>query len=119
MPGLRNLDLLVSHGLARRHVSLLVGVTHDLGQVLRVERVQYVEEISSRRPLVLGEVVREVKHEGGILGHRWRELLHTQLVVSWDFDGGDGPLLEQLLLVREDGLEEVLVYLVLWRQVVL
>ena len=100
-------------------MALLVHVGHDLLQVLGVHRVEHVEEVASGWVLVLGEIVGEVQHEGLVLRQRRPQLLDRQLVVLRHLDGGDGPLLQQLLLLGEDRLEKIFVDLRLRRQVVL
>ena len=103
--------------LARRGHPLLVGVLHDLRQVVRVQRVEDVEEVLPRRTLVLRVLVRKVRQEDGVLLELGIERLHRQLVVVRDLDRRDGRLLVELLLPGEDVLQEVLVDEAFGRQV--
>ena len=98
---------------------LLVGVLHDLLEVLRLQRVEDVEEVLARRALAGGIRVGEVLHELRVLLEVRPERLHRELVVLWDVDLLDLGLLHQLLLADEDVLEEVLVDDVRVREVVL
>ena len=118
-PGLADLDGLRLHAFAGGRVSLLVRVRRDLHQVVVMQGTEDVEEVRSRWSLGLCEVVREVLHELRVLGHGGPEPLDAQFVVVRHLDGQDGRLLEQLLLLREDFLEEVLRDVGARRQVVL
>ena len=90
--------------------ALLVGVRHDVREVDRLERVQDVEEVRPRWPFPYWVFVWEVGHEDGVLGELRVDVLHRQFIVAWDLDVADLRLLEQLLLARQDRLEEVLVH---------
>ena len=96
-----------------------VGVVHDLAQVLGVDRVQHVEEVLPRRPLVLRVLGREVLHELGVLLELRPEAADRELVVVGHLDVVHGGLQQQRLLAREDLLEEVVGHQVLVREVVL
>ena len=113
------MDPIVGHTIACRGHPLLVGVVRDLQQVLWVQRVEDVEEVTARWAFVLSEVVRKVLSESRVLREGRPELFDAQLIVSGHVDGGDGLLEEQLLLLGEDRLEKIFIYLRLWRQVVL
>ena len=111
------MDPIVGHAIAGRGHPLLVGVVRDLRQVLWVQRVEDVEEVTARWAFVLSKVVREVLSESRVLREGRPELFDAQLIVSRHVDGGDGLLQEQLLLVGEDRLEEVFVDDTLVREV--
>ena len=113
------MDPIVGHAIAGRGHPLLVGVVRDLRQVLWVQRVEDVEEVTARWAFVLSEVVRKVLSESRVLREGRPELFDAQLIVSGHMDGGDGLLEEQLLLLGEDRLQEVFVDLGLRRHVVL
>ena len=98
---------------------LLVGVLHDLLEVLGLQRVEDVEEVLARRALASWIRVWEVLHEVRVLLEMRPERLHGQLVIMWDIHLLDVDLLHQLLLAGEDVLEEVLVDDVRVREVVL
>ena len=68
---------------------------------------------------MLSEVVREVLSESRVLREGRPELFDAQLIISGHMDGGDGLLLEQLLLFGKDLLEEVFVDVANRRHVVL
>ena len=113
------MDGLRLHAFAGGRVSLLVRVRRDLHQVVVMQGTEDVEEVRSRWSLGLRKVVREELHEFRVLGHGGPEPLDAQFVVVRHLDGQDGRLLEQLLLLREDFLEEVLRDVGARRQVVL
>ena len=117
LPELRHLDGLLLHGLAGGGVTLLVGVGHDLAQVVGVHGVEDVEEVLTRRPFVLGVLVGEVAVHGGIVFELRPQCLRGQLLVMRNFDGVDLVLLEQLLPASQHILEEVLVDEWLWWQI--
>ena len=100
-------------------VPLLAGVAEDLLQVVGVERVQDVEEIVTSRAFIFRENIGEILRELLVLLELRPELRHRELVVLRDLDLLHVLLLEQLLLIREDLLEEVFIHLALGRQVVL
>ena len=93
-PELRHLDGLLLHVVARGGHALLVGVVHDFGQVVRVQRVQNVEHVVPRRPFPFGELVREVRSKDRVVLERGEDALHTQLIVVRDLDRGYRSLLE-------------------------
>ena len=66
-PELRHLDGLLLHVVACGGVALFVGVVHDFGQVVGVQRVQDVEHVVPRRPLPFRELVREVRREDRVV----------------------------------------------------
>ena len=118
-PEVGDLDGLVLHPLALSSEPLLVGVGHDLGQVVRVDRVQDVEEIVSRRPFPFRIGVGEELHHVRVLLELRVERLDRQLIVVGHFDLDLLLLQEQALPAREHGLEEVLVDRLLVWEVVL
>ena len=67
LPVLGHLDGLSLHALSLRGHALLVGVAHDLREVVRVKRVEHVEEVHPRGALALWKLIREVLHELGVL----------------------------------------------------
>ena len=109
LPELGDLDRLCLAGLAVDGHALLVGVGEHLLQVVRVERVEHVEEVLPRRPLVLGVLVGEVAGQQVVLGELGPEAPDGQLIVVRDLDVADVFLPDQLLFVRQHLLEEVLV----------
>ena len=113
------MDPIVGHAVTGRGHPLFVGVVRDLRQVLWVQRVEDVEEVTARWAFVLSEVVRKVLSESRVLREGRPELFDAQLIISGHMDGGDGLLEEQLLLVGEDRLQEIFVDLGLRRHVVL
>ena len=90
---------------------------HNLGQILRVDRIEYVKEILPGRPLVLGELVREVLGERWVLFEIRPKVADRQLVILRHVDGVDVCSLEELLLIGEDLFHEVLGHLIVRRQV--
>ena len=89
---------------------LLVSVGHDLCQVVRVKRVEDVEEVIARRAFAHGILVREVLHELGVLQEHWIDSLDTELWILRHLDVNDLLLLHELLLSSQDLLDEVLVH---------
>ena len=98
---------------------LLVRMTHDLRQVLMMERVEDVEEVLARRTLVLWVRCREVLRELWVLLKLWPETPDGELIVVGDLDLVDVRLLHQHLLAGEDILQEVFIDTCFVRQVVL
>ena len=88
---------------------LLVRMTHDLRQVLMMERVEDVEEVLARWTLVLGIRRREVLGKLWVLLELWPEAADGELVVVGDLDLVDVRLLHEHLLAGEDILQEVFV----------
>ena len=88
---------------------MLVGVIHDLLQVVRVLGVEHIEEVLPWWSLPSWVLVREARHQVGVLLEHGIEGLHRELIVVWNLDESDFELLQQLLLPSEHGLEEVLV----------
>ena len=88
---------------------LLVRMTHDLRQVLMMERVEDVEEVLARRTLVLRVRCREVLGELWVLLELRPEPPDGELVVVGDLDLVDVRLLHEHLLAGEDILQEVFV----------
>ena len=87
--------------------SLLVGMGHDSLQVLGIQRVEYGEEIFSRRPFASWVLVGKELHEG-LIGLQVRpKVLHTELIIMRDSNLFGLPFLEELLPIGEDILEEV------------
>ena len=109
LPELCDLDGLGLGAVGAGAHALLVGVGHDLGEVLRVEGVEDVEKVVSRRPLALWVSGREVPHELCVLGELGPEIPHRELVVPGHLDGGHLGLPQQELLPGQHFLEEVLV----------
>lgn len=108
LPVLRHLDGLLLHVLALASQALLGGVLDDLLQVVRLQRVEYVEEVLSWRSLAFRVLVGEVALKDRVLSHRRVDVLDTELLVVWHFDEDHVRPLEQLLLPGEHLLDEVL-----------
>ena len=88
---------------------LLVRMTHDLRQVLMMERVEDIEEVLARWTLVLRVRCREVLGKLWVLLKLWPEPPDGELVVVGDLDLVDVRLLHEHLLAGEDILQEVFV----------
>ena len=88
---------------------LLVRMTHDLRQVLMMERVEDIEEVLARWTLVLRICCREVLGKLWVLLKLWPEPPDGELVVVGDLDLVDVRLLHEHLLAGEDILQEVFV----------
>ena len=116
-PVLRDLNrgLLVAVGICGH--ALLVGVLHHPLEVLRKDGIHDIEEVLTRRALVLGELGREVLGERGILLELRPQPPHRQLVVSGHGNILHVRLLEQLLLLGEHVPQEVLGHACLLGQV--
>ena len=100
-------------------MALLVGVAEQFTDVFRLERVQDVEEVVSRRSFVGWVMVREVTHDDRVLLELWIDVLDGELVVPRHLDGEHVHLLEQLLLPCQHRLQEIFVDHFLVREVVL
>ena len=111
------MDALLLHVLALGRHPLLVGMLEDLGEVVRIERVQHVEEILPRGALALRVLVREVRHEVCVLDEHGIQVLDAELIVSGDLYVVDLRLFEQLLLAAQDLLEKVLIDYCLIREI--
>ena len=107
-PRFRQLDSLRLSILARCGVALPVGVLYQVLHVLRVAGVEDVEEIGPVGQPAPRQLVREVLHEVGSILQLRPEVLHRELVVEGHLDHADLLDLDELLLLREDLLEEVL-----------
>ena len=66
-PELRHLNGLLLHVFAHGSHALLVGMVHDLVQVVRVQGVDDVEHVVARWPLSFRELVREVGDEDRVV----------------------------------------------------
>ena len=91
---------LVGSALGRH--PLLVGVSHDLGQVLRLFGVEHIKEVLPCRPLVGSKRVWKVRSNVLVLGKLGPECLDGQLIVVRDFDRIDLCLVKQTLLLNKD-----------------
>ena len=69
-------------------------MAHDLREVLRVQRVEHIEEIISGRAFPLRILVRKVREEVRVLGELWVEVGDAELVVLRYLDFLDLLLLE-------------------------
>ena len=78
---------------------MLVGVPHQVLQVLRVDGVQDVHEVLARRAFVFGKRVGEELHQIFVALELWVEVLDRQLVVVRDVNRLDLGLLQQLFLL--------------------
>jgi len=107
-PVLRHPDALRLHGLALGGIALLVGVSNDLCEVLRMNRVQDVEEVLPRWPLALRVPVGEELQHLRVLLELRPESLDGELLVLLDRNLVDLRLLQEVLLSAEDLVEEIL-----------
>ena len=98
---------------------LLIGMLHDLIEIIRLQRVKDIEEVLARRTLASWICIREVLHEICIFLEMRPQRLDRQFVVVWNIYLLDFGLLHQLLLANENVLEEVLVDDVGIREIVL
>ena len=104
------------HFLAFGGHSLLVGVAHHLLEIFWVDRVENVEEILSRWPLVLRILVREEGHHGRVLLELRIEILDRNLIVMRNLNLLNSALPQQLLFASQNILQEVLVdYILRWQ----
>ena len=108
LPVLGHLDGLVLPVLALACQALLCSMLDDLGQVVGLEGVQYIEKVIPWRTFAFRILVWKVQLELRVLSHGWIDVLHRQLLIVWHIDGHHVHLLEQLLLAGEHGLDEVL-----------
>ena len=118
-PCFRDLDRLLLRIGCLGRPSHLVGVAHDLAQVLGVQRIQDAEEVVPLWALALGKFVGEMLGERSIFLVLGPQSFDGELVILGNFNRVDGVLLEELLLAGEDLLEEVLINVTLWWQEVL
>ena len=109
LPVLGDPDGLALVGLAGGGHPLLVGVGHDLRQVLRVDCVEHIKEVVPRWTLILGVGGGEILGELTILLEVWPEAAHRELVVVGHLDELDLGLLQEMLFAGEDVLEEIFV----------
>ena len=109
--------LLLLVGAVGRH-PLLRGMGQDALEILRLERVEDIEEVLARRAPPGRVLVREVAGELWVLAHVGPKGLHGQLVIMRNSDLLDVGLLHELLFAAQNVLEEVLVHDVLIRQIV-
>jgi len=107
-PRVRQLDGLQHPLLTCYGVTLQVGVLDNVRYVLRVARVEDVEEVGPVGQPALRQLVREVLHEVLRQLQLRPEVLHRELVVEGHLDHADLLDLAEHLLLREDLLEEVL-----------
>ena len=105
------------HRLTLGRHPLLVGVVHDLLEVVRIQGVEDIEEVLARWSLAGWVLVRKVGQEDRVLLELRIELLDGELIVVGHVDVLHLDLLEQLLLADQDILEEVLVDEALRRQI--
>ena len=92
-------------------------MAQQLLEVFWLDGVENIEEIISRRALILGILVGEEGHHGGILLELRIEILDRYFVIMWDLDLLDRALPQQLLLASQDILQEILVDHGLRRQI--
>ena len=83
-------------------------IQHSLQEV-GVQRVEHVEEVVPRRPLVLGEVIWKVPGEQIVILELRPQLLDRQLIIVRYYYVAHICLLNEGLLIRENLLEEVFV----------
>lgn len=99
--------------------SLLRSMVHDLGDIVRIDGIEDVEEIFSIGSSFVCIFILEVDVEVFIILEVLPKVLDTELIPAWDMDEIDLILFEQLLIVPEDAPQEVLVHLALRWQIVL
>ena len=109
--------ILLVHSLNRE--SLLVCMSNELLQVLRLQRVEHVEKVITRWTFACCVLAWEIRHKLTIFTHLRIDGLHRQLFVLGDGDELDLALFEELLFAFEHHLEEVFVYNCFIRQQVL
>ena len=97
LPILGDFDGLCLHILALNRVSLLIGVLHDLLQVLWMHGVQNIEEVLPRRTLVFWKCIREVLLHFFIFGELRIQVADGKLIIMWHVDRLDFVLSQQLL----------------------
>ena len=97
------------HVLAGRGHALLVGVVHDLLQIIWMDGVQDIEEVLPGWAFSRRVRVREVRHQLRVLLELRIKGLDAELIVVRNLNGSDFRLLQQLLLAGHDGLQVVLV----------
>ena len=61
-------------------------MSHDLGEVVRVDGVEYVEKVRSWGALALWILVWEELHHFRILGELWVQGLHAELFILRHLD---------------------------------
>ena len=83
-------------------------MTHDLGQVVRIEGVENVEEVISGRALVFWVLVGEVLREGLVVLQVGPQMLDADFIIMGYGNLLYLVLLHQLLAVGEDIFQEVL-----------
>ena len=84
-------------------------MVHAFLQVLRVQGGEDIEEVGSRRSLIFGVLVREVRLELGVLLKHRVDVTNAQFVVMWNLHECHVRFPEQLLLAGQDVLQKVLV----------
>ena len=81
----------------------------ELGQILRLQRVQHVEKVRTRWPLTCRELIWKVADKLRIFGHEWPDGFDRQLLVGWDGYVLDGRLLQQQLFTSHHSFEKIFV----------
>ena len=116
-PVIGDLDGFLLHSLTFSGHPLLIGVDHDLRQVVRMQSVEDIEEIISGRPFSFRINIRKIGHHCRILAKLRIESLHREFIVMRHLDHCHLGLLQQLFLAGQYCLEEVLIHDGLVRQV--
>ena len=80
-----------------------------------MDGVENVEKVFSRWTLVLGILIREEGHQGGVLLELRIQVLHGHLIIVRDLDRLHSILPQQLLLAGQDIFQEVLIHDSFWR----
>ena len=83
-------------------------MTHDLGQVVRIEGVENVEEVFSGRALVFWVLVGEVLREGLVVLQVGPQMLDADFIIMGYGNLLHLGLLHELLAIGEDIFQEVL-----------
>ena len=117
LPILGDFDGLCLHILALNRVSLLIGMLHDLLQILWVHGVQNIEEVLPRWTLVLWKCVREVLLHFFVFRELRVQIADGEFIIMWYVNRSDFVLSQQLLLAGENVSEKVFVYGLLIRQI--
>ena len=109
LPELGDLDALGLPSLAFHRHPLLVGMVEETFEEVWMHSVQHIVEVLPRWAFARGKGIREVLQHLRVIGELGPDVLHRQLLILRYLDVLHILLLEELLLLRQDLLEEVLV----------
>ena len=82
-----------------------------------LKRVHDVEEVFSVRDSAFGHFVGEVAHDLLVRLNHWPDLYDRKFIIERHVYSFDLVKSQESLLVRQNGLQKILVQHVLWRQV--